>query len=202
MPNQDLVAHSDEPTPNVSVKDSELVFVGYGVDAPEYGWNDYKDVDVRGKTVVMLIGDPPVPDPRDTTKLDPNVFRGPAMTYYGRWTYKFDVAAERGAAAVLLVRRNPESCGLAIDGDDARATMVTASRDGELTGYTWREAVRFRVFWLFAGGAALYGLVASGIGAEPASRRAAAMSSAVRRAVPKGASALSGWCSSTTSTDS
>jgi Zn-dependent M28 family amino/carboxypeptidase len=81
------------------------VFVGYGVVAPELGWDDFKGVDVRGRTVVMLIGDPPVPDPADTTRLDPRVFRGAAMTYYGRWTYKFETAAERGAAAVLLVHQ-------------------------------------------------------------------------------------------------
>jgi Zn-dependent M28 family amino/carboxypeptidase len=102
---EEIVAWSQRPDPLVSVRDAELVFVGYGVVAPELGWDDFKGVDVRGKTVVMLIGDPPVPDPRDSTRLDPDVFRGPAMTYYGRWTYKYDVAAERGAAAVLLVHQ-------------------------------------------------------------------------------------------------
>ena len=80
--------------------DTEVVFVGYGVVAPEYHWDDFKGVDVRGKTVVMLVGDPPVPDPRDTTRLDPGTFRGAAMTYYGRWTYKFEEAARRGAVGV------------------------------------------------------------------------------------------------------
>jgi Zn-dependent M28 family amino/carboxypeptidase len=102
---EEMVTWSHRPDTLVSVAPSDIVFVGYGVVAPELGWDDFKSVDVRGKTVVMLIGDPPVPDPRDTTKLDPNAFRGPAMTYYGRWTYKFDVAAERGAAAVLLVHQ-------------------------------------------------------------------------------------------------
>jgi Zn-dependent M28 family amino/carboxypeptidase len=102
---EEMVTWSHHPDTLVTVAPSEIVFVGYGVVAPELGWDDFKDVDVRGKTVVMLIGDPPVPDPRDTTRLDPNVFRGVAMTYYGRWTYKFDVAAERGAAAVLLVHQ-------------------------------------------------------------------------------------------------
>src|SRR5687767_5806960 len=102
---EEMVTWSHRPDTLVTVAPSEIVFVGYGVSAPELGWDDFKGVDVRGKTVVMLIGDPPVPDPRDTTRLDPNVFRGPAMTYYGRWTYKYDVAAERGAAAVLLVHQ-------------------------------------------------------------------------------------------------
>lgn len=102
---EDIVAWSQRPDTLVSVNAAEMLFVGYGVVAPELGWDDFKGVDVRGKTVVMLIGDPPVPDPADTTRLDPNVFRGPAMTYYGRWTYKYETAAERGAAAVLLVHQ-------------------------------------------------------------------------------------------------
>lgn len=102
---EDIVAWSQRPDSLVAVNGAEVVFVGYGVVAPELGWDDFKGVDVRAKTVVMLVGDPPVPDPRDTTRQDPAVFRGPAMTYYGRWTYKYDVAAERGAAAVLLVHQ-------------------------------------------------------------------------------------------------
>ena len=82
---------------------SDVVFVGYGVQAPEFGWDDYKGVDLSGKTMVVLIGDPPVPDPADPAKLDPKVFGGSAMTYYGRWTYKFEMAQKMGAAAVLIV---------------------------------------------------------------------------------------------------
>jgi Zn-dependent M28 family amino/carboxypeptidase len=85
------------------IDDSEVVFVGYGVVAPEYQWDDFKGLDVRGKTLVMLVGDPPVPDPADPSKLDPAVFKGRAMTYYGRWTYKYEIAAKRGAAAAILV---------------------------------------------------------------------------------------------------
>jgi Zn-dependent M28 family amino/carboxypeptidase len=80
-----------------------MVFVGYGVVAPEYGWDDFKGVDVRGKTIVVLVGDPPVPDSNDSSKLDERMFKGRAMTYYGRWTYKLEIAAERGAAAALIV---------------------------------------------------------------------------------------------------
>jgi Zn-dependent M28 family amino/carboxypeptidase len=83
--------------------DAPVVFVGYGVVAPEFGWDDYKGVDVKGKVVVMLINDPPVPDPKDPTKLDPKMFRGKAMTYYGRWTYKYEIAAKKGAAGCLIV---------------------------------------------------------------------------------------------------
>ena len=81
----------------------ELVFVGYGTVAPEYGWDDFKGVDVRGKAIVMLVNDPAVPDASDPAKLDEAVFRGKAMTYYGRWTYKYESAKQRGAAAVLIV---------------------------------------------------------------------------------------------------
>ena len=85
------------------MKDSDVVFVGYGVVAPEYGWDDYKGVDVKGKTVVMLVNDPAVPDPNDPKTLDEALFKGRAMTYYGRWTYKYEIAAEKGAAAAILV---------------------------------------------------------------------------------------------------
>ncbi|WP_435005227.1 M28 family peptidase [Tundrisphaera lichenicola] len=90
-------------TSTLMMDDSEVVFVGYGVVAPEYGWDDYKGLDVKGKTVVMLINDPAVPDPADPSKLDPSLFQGKAMTYYGRWTYKYEIASEKGAAACLIV---------------------------------------------------------------------------------------------------
>ena len=77
--------------------DSELVFVGHGVVAPEYQWDDYKGADLRGKTLVMLVDDPPA------NEKEPQLFRGRARTYYGRWTYKFEVGAARGADAVLLI---------------------------------------------------------------------------------------------------
>lgn len=101
----EFAAWSMRPDSLVRVDASEIVFVGYGVVAPEFGWDDYKGVDLRGKTVVMLVGDPPVPDPADPPRLDPRTFRGPAMTYYGRWTYKFEMAAERGAAACIIVHQ-------------------------------------------------------------------------------------------------
>lgn len=100
---EDFVAFSTIRRRQVQVPSSDLVFVGYGVIAPEYGWNDYKGLDVRGKTLVMLINDPPVPDPHDPNKLDDKMFGGKAMTYYGRWTYKYEIAAKLGAAAAIIV---------------------------------------------------------------------------------------------------
>jgi Zn-dependent M28 family amino/carboxypeptidase len=102
-PKKDIVAWSLRPVPEVKVANSDVVFVGYGVVAPEYGWDDYKGVDVRGKTIVMLVNDPQVPDPQDPSKLDPKMFKGRAMTYYGRWTYKYEIASEKGAAAAVII---------------------------------------------------------------------------------------------------
>ena len=84
-------------TDMVEVQNSELVFVGYGIVAPEYGWDDYDGVDVTGKTVVMLVNDP------GYASGDPAFFKGKTMTYYGRWTYKYEEAARQGAAAAIIV---------------------------------------------------------------------------------------------------
>jgi len=99
----DFVAWTKHVADSAELKDSDVVFVGYGVKAPEYDWDDYKGVDVKGKTLIMLVGDLPISDPADPTKLDPNTFGGKAMTYYGRWTYKYEIGAELGAAGVLVV---------------------------------------------------------------------------------------------------
>ena len=99
----DYVAVSRRVVPEIAVEDSDMIFVGYGVVAPEYKWDDYKDVDVRGKTIVMLVNDPAVPDPSDPSRLDESMFRGRAMTYYGRWTYKYEIASQKGAAAAIIV---------------------------------------------------------------------------------------------------
>jgi len=101
-PNE-FVAFTQRLTNKIQVKDSEMVFVGYGVVAPEYGWDDFKGTDLRGKTLVFLINDPPIPSPNDPSKLDDSMFQGKAMTYYGRWTYKYEIAAEKGAAAAIIV---------------------------------------------------------------------------------------------------
>jgi Zn-dependent M28 family amino/carboxypeptidase len=100
----DFMAWTKREQPEVGIN-ADLVFVGYGVVAPEYQWDDYKGVDVRGKVLVVLINDPPVPDPKDPAKLDPTMFKGKAMTYYGRWTYKFEMAAQKGAAGCLLIHQ-------------------------------------------------------------------------------------------------
>jgi Zn-dependent M28 family amino/carboxypeptidase len=99
----DFVASSARLEPEIKIENSDVVFVGYGIVAPEYGWDDYKDVDVRGKTILMLINDPPIPDPKDSSKLDDKMFKGKAMTYYGRWTYKYEIAAKKGAAAAVII---------------------------------------------------------------------------------------------------
>jgi Zn-dependent M28 family amino/carboxypeptidase len=99
----DFVASSARLQLEIKVNKSDVVFVGYGIVAPEYGWDDYKDVDVRGKILLMLIGDPPIPDSKDPSKLDKKMFKGKAMTYYGRWTYKYEIAAQKGAAAAIIV---------------------------------------------------------------------------------------------------
>jgi len=99
----DFVASSARLQSGIKIEKSGLVFVGYGVVAPEYGWDDYKNVDVKGKTLLMLIGDPPIPDPKDPSKLDDKMFKGKAMTYYGRWTYKYEIAAQKGAAAAIII---------------------------------------------------------------------------------------------------
>jgi Zn-dependent M28 family amino/carboxypeptidase len=100
---KDFVAWTRQVVPQSALDNSELVFVGYGVRAPEFNWDDYKGVDVRGKTLVMLVNDPAIADPANPAKLDPKVFGGNSMTYYGRWSYKYDIAGEKGAAGVLLI---------------------------------------------------------------------------------------------------
>jgi len=93
----EMMVGSQQQIPTTSLVDSELVFVGYGVVAPERNWNDYAGIDVAGKTVVILVNDP------GYATQDPDVFNGNAMTYYGRWTYKYEEAARQGAAGALIV---------------------------------------------------------------------------------------------------
>src|SRR5881296_658754 len=78
--------------------DSEIVYVGYGIEAPEYQWDDYKGADVRGKVLLMLVNEP--------SSDDPKFFKGPALTYYGRWTYKYEEAARKGAVGVILIHKS------------------------------------------------------------------------------------------------
>lgn len=97
-PGSDFVAVTYQEQEKIDITDSEMVFVGYGINAPERGWNDYKDIDVKGKTVVILVNDPDF----GTESLE-GEFGGRAMTYYGRWTYKYEEAARQGAAAAIII---------------------------------------------------------------------------------------------------
>jgi Zn-dependent M28 family amino/carboxypeptidase len=94
----DMVGASYRVVPKVDIKDSDVVFVGFGINAPERGWNDYAGIDVRGKTVIILVNDPDY-----ETKGLKGLFEGRAMTYYGRWTYKFEEAARQGAKAAFII---------------------------------------------------------------------------------------------------
>ncbi|MBU1540641.1 MAG: M28 family peptidase [Alphaproteobacteria bacterium] len=96
-----LLVSSDRPVDRITVTDAEMVFAGYGVDAPERNWDDFKDVDVRGKILLVIVNDPDFAAPEGHPVADR--FDGNAMTFYGRWTYKFQEAAERGAAGVLVI---------------------------------------------------------------------------------------------------
>ena len=98
----DYIANSRHFRAETKVDNSDIVFVGYGVVAPEYGWDDYKGVDVKGKTILMLVNDPQVTVAGDTA-LDSTVFGGKRMTYYGRWTYKYEIATDKGAAAAIII---------------------------------------------------------------------------------------------------
>jgi Zn-dependent M28 family amino/carboxypeptidase len=93
----DMVLATRRMRDESSIADSEVVFVGYGIDAPEYGWNDYAGLDMRGKTALILVNDP------GFVTGDETLFRGKAMTYHGRWTYKFEEAARQGAAAAIII---------------------------------------------------------------------------------------------------
>jgi Zn-dependent M28 family amino/carboxypeptidase len=95
-PLDDYVAYDQTQQPESNV-DAEIVYVGYGIEAPEYNWDDYKGVDVKGKVLLMLVNEPPSDDPK--------FFAGKALTYYGRWTYKYEEAARKGAVGAILVHR-------------------------------------------------------------------------------------------------
>jgi len=97
IPGKEAVFWSKRVQENININNSDLIFMGYGVIAPEYEWNDYEGIDVKGKTLVILINDPGF-----GTK-DPNLFNGKAMTYYGRWVYKFEEAARQGAEAMIII---------------------------------------------------------------------------------------------------
>jgi len=96
-PLDQYVAYDETQRPSDDI-DAEIVYVGYGIEAPEYQWDDYKGVDVRGKVLLMLVNEP--------SSDDPNFFKGRALTYYGRWTYKYEEAARRGAVGAMLIHKS------------------------------------------------------------------------------------------------
>ncbi len=98
----DFIANSRHNRTETKVENSDVVFVGYGIVAPEYGWDDYKGMDMTGKTILMLVNDPQIRVPNDTA-LDTTMFKGKAMTYYGRWTYKYEIASLKHAAAAIII---------------------------------------------------------------------------------------------------
>ena len=103
---KDFVATTNKPEPHVYLEKSQLVFAGYGIVAPEYGWNDYDGMDWKGKTAVVLINDP------GFKSGDSTLFKGNEMTYYGRWTYKYEEAARQGAAGLIIIHdTEPASYG-------------------------------------------------------------------------------------------
>src|SRR5215470_411791 len=95
-PLDDYVAYDQTQQPESNI-DAPIVYVGYGIEAPEYNWDDYKGVDVKGKVLLMLVNEPPSDDPK--------FFTGKALTYYGRWMYKYEEAARKGAVGALLIHR-------------------------------------------------------------------------------------------------
>jgi Zn-dependent M28 family amino/carboxypeptidase len=94
--NDDFILSAGQQKSSISIKDAEIVFVGYGIDAPEYNWNDFKDVDVKGKILLVMNN-------------NPSVFAGTTRTYYGRWTYKYEQAARMGAAGVIIIHTTPSA---------------------------------------------------------------------------------------------
>jgi Zn-dependent M28 family amino/carboxypeptidase len=140
----DFVIGSYRETPQTKIAGSDMVFVGYGINAPEKGWNDYAGVDVKGKTVLILVNDPDF----GTESLD-GPFGGKAMTYYGRWTYKYEEAARQGAAAALIIHDTaPAAYGWDVVNSSWTGTQFLAqSKDGGASqtqgnGWIQKEAAR------------------------------------------------------------
>jgi Zn-dependent M28 family amino/carboxypeptidase len=96
---EDFVVYTEKPKEDLFLEDSELIFAGFGIVAPEYGWDDYAGLDVKGKTVIVMVNDP------GFGSGDDNLFKGEEMTYYGRWTYKYEEAARQGAKGVLIIHQ-------------------------------------------------------------------------------------------------
>ncbi len=122
-----VIATYRTTAPKIAIKDSPVVFVGYGISAPEKGWNDYAGLDVKGKTVIILVNDPDY----ETAGLT-GAFNGRAMTYYGRWTYKYEEAARQGAAAAIIVHDTvPAAYGWnVVQSSNTGAQQIADSADG------------------------------------------------------------------------
>ena len=147
----DYVANSYRVQPRTVIKDSDVVFVGYGINAPEKGWNDYAGLDVKGKTVVVLVNDPDW-----QTKETKGEFNGRAMTYYGRWSYKYEEAARQGAAAVLIVHdTEPAAYGWnVVESSNTGANYLAETKDGgakETAANGWIQLPKAKELFASAG---------------------------------------------------
>ncbi|MBJ7440167.1 MAG: M28 family peptidase [Sphingopyxis sp.] len=148
---KDYVAFSYRVQPTTAVKDSDVVFVGYGIVAPEKGWNDYAGLDVKGKTVVVLVNDPDW-----QTKEAKGEFNGRAMTYYGRWSYKYEEAARQGAAAVLIVHdTEPAAYGWnVVESSNTGTNYLAESKNGgadQTVANGWIQLPKARELFASAG---------------------------------------------------
>ena len=147
----DIVMRTFRVAQKVAIKDSPVVFVGYGINAPEQGWNDYAGVDVKGKTVIILVNDPDW----QTATLD-GPFGGRAMTYYGRWTYKYEEAARQGAAAAIIVHdTEPAAYGWGVvESSNSHPTLELDEKGDHLNesqAIGWVQLDRARALFTAAG---------------------------------------------------
>jgi len=149
----DYVGWTKRVTERVALENSDVIFAGYGVQAPEFSWDDFKGVDVKGKTIVVFINDPPVAGPDGA--LDPKTFGGSAMTYYGRWTYKFEKGAQLGAAGVLIVHeKGPAGYGFnVVQGNvGEKLDLITPDKNaGRAAIEGWITADKARALFALAG---------------------------------------------------
>ena len=147
----DIVMRTFRVTPSVAIKDSPVVFVGYGINAPERGWNDYAGLDVKGKTVIILVNDP---DWQSASR--DGLFEGRTMTYYGRWTYKYEEAARQGAAAAIIVHdTEPAAYGWGVvESSNTHPTLELDEKGdhmGESQAIGWVQLDQARAIFASAG---------------------------------------------------
>ncbi len=147
----DIVMRSFRVAPQVAIKNSPVVFVGYGINAPERGWNDYAGVNVKGKTVIILVNDP---DWQSTSRK--GLFEGRTMTYYGRWTYKYEEAARQGAAAAIIVHdTEPAAYGWGVvESSNSHPTLELDEKGdhmGESQAIGWIQLDKARAMFARAG---------------------------------------------------